>query len=43
MENGYLEYRICHGVITNMDIKADPFASIVVNKLFILLVMLCDD
>ena len=30
-ENGSLEYRICHGIVTNTDIKAGPYARVIIN------------
>ena len=32
MENGSLEYRIYHGVVTNTGIKAGPYARVVINR-----------
>ncbi len=32
MENSSLEYRICHGVITNTGIKAGPYARVIINR-----------
>jgi hypothetical protein len=31
VENVFLEYRICHGVITNTGIKAGPYARVIIN------------
>jgi hypothetical protein len=31
VENGSLEYLICHGVITNTGIKAGPYTRVIIN------------
>jgi hypothetical protein len=31
VKNGSLEYRICHGVITNTGIKVGPYARVIIN------------
>jgi hypothetical protein len=31
VENSSLEYRICHGVVTNTGIKAGPYTRVIIN------------